>query len=139
MEHEGQAATFRQLYDKGKFGEIRSIYKAYQSHNPRALNLLSAASDDDIGRLVRGQAFSGEPAEHRLAATVSGALVDHVAWAITNQDCRVYEGERLAAADRLRMCYVSAEKRNHNGEAIDLFQATSNDAITAATVGAVVG
>jgi len=51
--HEGMLDQFRQLLEARKFADIRLYYKARQSHNPNARNLLSALSDSELSALIQ--------------------------------------------------------------------------------------
>jgi hypothetical protein len=51
--HEGQLPAFRRLDAAEDYQDIRRIYRALQSHNPNARNLLSAVSDGYIHNLIQ--------------------------------------------------------------------------------------
>jgi hypothetical protein len=51
-QHEKQLNTFRTLVTDGRYDQIRNLYKLAQSHNPNAVNLLSAVSNKTIREMV---------------------------------------------------------------------------------------
>lgn len=50
--HEGQRRRVLELLDQSAFGEIRSIYRHEQEHNPHVAHLIEAASDAAIRNLL---------------------------------------------------------------------------------------
>lgn len=124
MDHEGRRSQFVQLLKSGDFSEIRSIYRALQSHNDMARNALSALSDHDISSLIEGRY---EAAGSTLAPQIAIALRDHLLWTILHGGCEAFDGETIRRPQDLRECALRVERQNHNGEAVDLLSGASSD------------
>ena len=132
MDHEGEGARLQALAQQGNFREIRSTYRFRQRDNPWALNALSALSDNNIKALI----FSATTRQN-ISIPINIQIRDHIAWTISGNDCSVFRGEELLPAEELRTCYSNVEKRNHNGEAVDVLRTSSPDLIIGATYHAI--
>ena len=134
MDHEGKRGEFVALAQQKDYPTIRSKYKDLQHHNDKAVNALSAVSDNQIDSLVRGLGLGGDQQESdQISPAESASLTDHIEWTILYAGCLVFAGENILPSDQLRDCYLRVQKDNHNGEAWELLKKASSETIELAT------